>query len=74
MNSISQKEYVENSGVCPRCGSDNISADGVEIDLGIAKQDCWCDKCYMSWTDEYELVGIRSVYDANTNEEWEVTT
>ena len=65
---INTKHYIETGGCkCPRCSSYDIEGDAISIDQGIASQSVWCVKCGLSWTDEYDLVGVRALYDLNTD-------
>lgn len=51
-----QKQYIGSSNKCPRCDSDNITADSVSVDDGIATQDVSCEDCKAIWTDIYKLL------------------
>ena len=70
---ISVSQYIESSNNCPRCGSDHVGGDTVELDVGVAWQNVVCHNCGLSWTDEYKLINARSFYDLNTDEDVEVT-
>jgi transposase-like protein len=54
------KEYTDYGGIiCPYCGSQDITGQDVEIDEGVASQEVDCSNCDKTWTDQYDLVGIR---------------
>ena len=50
-----QKQYKSSPSECPRCGSGDISGDGVEVDDGFASQSCRCEDCDARWEDQYQL-------------------
>jgi len=55
-------EYITKGGVhCPFCGSDDLTAEGVEIDGGAATQEVGCGLCGENWIDTYTLAGIQPV-------------
>lgn len=54
-----EKKYIKEFGaVCPVCGSDQIEGGSIDIDNGMAYQNCYCNDCQEEWTDEYSLTGI----------------
>ena len=52
------KKYLEDSGRCPFCGSDNIEGGSLEVDGHQAWQEVTCLDCDGGWDDIYKLVGI----------------
>lgn len=50
-----QEEYIEDSGECPRCGSDEIEGEEITIENGQAFQDVSCFQCGLRWQDQYLL-------------------
>lgn len=55
---ISKEQYLKSPGVCPRCGSWDISGLKVEIDGDTSTQDVSCSDCDLCWTDVYTLSDI----------------
>jgi predicted Zn-ribbon and HTH transcriptional regulator len=55
---MTQQEYVESKGTrCPKCRSDQIEGDSLEVDGTDCTQDILCRSCGFGWTDVYTLVG-----------------
>ena len=55
-------EYLNAGGnICPRCGSDAISAGILEADSNIAWCSVECDDCKFEWRDLYQLTGYEKV-------------
>lgn len=53
------KKYVDGGGLlCPYCGSNDISADGLEGDGPRAWSNTQCGKCHNEWVDLLELVDV----------------
>ena len=53
-------EYLESGGIqCPVCKSKNIVGESVEVDVGIAWQEIWCNDCDADWVDNYTLTSVR---------------
>lgn len=49
-------EYVMRKGVCcPRCRSEDIQGNEVDIDEGTASQEMTCSNCGFEWLDVYTL-------------------
>jgi len=70
MKSISRKEYLANTNICPRCSSENITADTISFQFGWGEQGVSCVDCGLSWTDVLQVVDIISVCDmASENED-----
>lgn len=58
MPKLTSEEYTKHNGyICPNCGSDNISGEGIDIIGNEAQQDCVCSDCGASWIDVYTLTG-----------------
>ena len=57
------KDYLKRSHCClnPKCKSDDITGDSVEVDGGGASQDVSCNVCDSSWTDVYRLVDVENI-------------
>jgi C4-type Zn-finger protein len=72
MRKVSQSKYLENSNICPVCGSNNLDGDSIEVDYHIAWQNIWCVSCGFSWTDEYTLTGMSEPCNIETDEEYEL--
>ena len=52
-------EYVQNSGECPYCGSDDIDGgidNSFEGDIMIS-DGCGCNSCGKTWAENYQLTG-----------------
>jgi len=57
-----RRRYLASGGRrCPfaDCGSDDIEGGGLDMDDGGVWQDCECHACGRSWTDDYDLTGVR---------------
>ena len=55
---LSDAEYVaKGGGVCPKCGSDQVERDAVDVDGPSASQKVWCLNCDAEWRDVYQLSG-----------------
>ena len=51
--------YVEGRGLrCPYCASQDIRADGMDVDGSTAWQEVSCNFCQKKWTDLFTLTGI----------------
>ncbi|MBC8741702.1 hypothetical protein F6X40_34640 [Paraburkholderia sp. UCT31] len=48
---------------CPRCGSEDIEGDEVNIDGRTATQECGCNECETVWEDKYQLSGYALLSD-----------
>lgn len=55
-------KYIQNSGACPYCGSENIEGTG-DRDYGNGKlyERVFCHSCERVWWDHYTLSGIEEV-------------
>ena len=56
------KKYLESGySRCPYpdCLSQDIEGGFVEVDANGAHQECSCNTCGRSWTDQYRLVGVK---------------
>lgn len=60
---LTNEEYVaKGGGVCPHCGSGDITGGFVDIEGGTATQRCTCNDCSEEWIDGYKLVKCDRVY------------
>lgn len=56
-----KRVYMESGGgVCPFCGSDEISGDSVDIEAQQAWQNVDCQACGQSWRDVYKLAFVET--------------
>ena len=58
---MTQKEYLKNSGLkCPKCSSDDITSDHIDVDgmSGYASINCY--SCDFSWKDIWTLTGYET--------------
>ena len=64
MADLTEQEYVDSLGLaCPVCKeTDSVGTEGgVETDDGVAWQSIYCNRCDISWTDNYNLVGYSNL-------------
>ena len=52
------KEYLNSSNHCPNCNSEWIEGCAVDIHVGSASQDIFCNDCDQSWIDYYTLTNF----------------
>ncbi len=56
---MTEAEYLATGfNRCPKCGSDCISGEDLQVDGKIAWGVNQCLVCEATWTDEYKLVGM----------------
>jgi formate dehydrogenase maturation protein FdhE len=56
-----KKKYMESGGgVCPVCGSQDISGGFVEVQAQEAWQNVSCSDCGESWRDVYKLAFVET--------------
>lgn len=61
---LSDVQYRQAGGCqCPVCGSDNIEANGSDVQGETCYQDVSCNECDASWNDVYKLVGYDDLKD-----------
>lgn len=59
---LTSAQYVEKKGTCcPNCHGTDVDGSQVNIDSGVASQDCFCPNCAAEWTDVYHLVGYSNL-------------
>ena len=64
MSNLTSEEYAEKGGVvCPKCQSEEIHGDRIDIDEGYAYQRCYCTVCNTEWTDEYKITGYNDLFE-----------
>ena len=61
---MTNQEYLDkNAAQCPRCGSDNISGNALEVNDSAL--DCIrpvsCDDCGAAWSEVFQMIGIEHV-------------
>ena len=40
---------------CPKCGSDNLEAEDVDISARILVRRVWCNKCHFVWNETFKF-------------------
>ena len=51
---MSKIEKVE-QGICPKCHSENVDYDSIELDGNTAYYPCTCQECGTTWNECYNL-------------------
>lgn len=65
---ISNKEYINNSSLCPVCGSGNVTGHMGDCNNNVMYYNLLCMDCLSSWTDVYRLAEISGLIDKDENE------
>ena len=55
IKSVTNEEYLKNSGSCPVCKGNQVEGDSVDIDGNEARQAVSCLDCDADWIDVYTL-------------------
>ncbi len=59
----SNKEMMERVKLeqCPICGWVDVQGDEIDVDhsVGMASQECYCEKCDSAWVETYTLAAVR---------------
>jgi hypothetical protein len=57
-----QSKYITSGGLaCPFCGSDQITAAGIEAVAGQASQEVQCARCGKRWQNVFHLVEMKDL-------------
>lgn len=65
---LTDEEYLAHDGVrCPFCRSRDIVGESVEINVGSATQDVYCNVCEAEWYDEYKLVAVHITAEGDSS-------
>lgn len=49
------EEKHQEQGICPICGSDNISYEAIEVEDDSVYYPTMCNKCHATWKEYYDL-------------------
>jgi hypothetical protein len=54
---MTQEQYIENEGrKCPKCRSEDITGDPIEVSGGQGWNDCYCNECKYRWQEQWTLI------------------
>lgn len=55
MMETNKQEIIKKAGVCPFCGSDEVSYLEMNwLEDGTIEQECWCDNCNCDFSEYYK--------------------
>lgn len=55
MKEVNQMETKHEQGVCPICGSEEITYGAIEVEGNSIYYPAECDKCHATWQEYYDL-------------------